>query len=65
MALISDDFPTLERPAKAISTGAGGGNPSSATTPRSKRIGPANRSRPFSMSSSLKPVTCPARRSCV
>ena len=49
-ALMSDDLPTLERPAKAISAGPSGGRNSSAGTPRTKIQGLAK------MSGSGEPV---------
>src|ERR1700704_5499583 len=50
-ALIRLDLPTLERPAKAISTPSGGGSGSSDDAAHRKRHPPANRLRPVSVSS--------------
>ena len=45
-ALISDDLPTLERPAKAISGAPIGGRPSDLAAAKKKSQGPANSLRP-------------------
>jgi hypothetical protein len=52
-ALISDDFPTLERPAMAISTPRTGGSCSSFATPKRNELGAENNCRPAFSSSSL------------
>src|SRR6185312_3807926 len=52
-ALISEDLPTLERPAKAISSRSIGGRSSILTQPLMKTKGRANSSRPASTRSSL------------
>ena len=53
-ALISDDLPTLERPAKATSGRSGGGSCSSLAQPSRKRQSRANSTRAASSSSSLQ-----------
>src|SRR5882762_1865466 len=53
-ALIRLDLPTLERPAKAISTPSGGGSDSSDDAADRKRHSAANSLRPVSLSSELK-----------
>src|SRR6478736_4066972 len=50
-ALISDDLPTLERPATAISGKLAGGSPSIFDAPQMNSQGPANRRRPDSRKS--------------
>src|ERR1700704_4148144 len=52
-ALIRLDLPTLERPAKAISTPSGGGSDSSEEAADRKRHSAANSLRPVSLSSEL------------
>src|SRR3978361_1427071 len=52
-ALIRLDLPTLERPAKAISTPSGGGSDSSDEAADRKRHSAANSLRPVSLSSEL------------
>src|SRR3981189_1261670 len=52
-ALIRLDLPTLERPAKAISTPSGGGSDSSEEAADRKRHSAANRFRDVSLSSEL------------
>ena len=53
-ALISDDLPTLERPAKAISGAPIGGRPSDLAAAKKKSQGPANSLRPASIASAEK-----------
>jgi hypothetical protein len=48
-ALTSDDFPTLERPATAISGSVAGGSPSIFDAPQMNSQGPAKRRRPASL----------------
>ena len=50
-ALISDDLPTLERPAKATSGAPTGGRPSDRAAAKKKSHGPANNFRPASIQS--------------
>src|SRR5947209_13684708 len=50
-ALTSDDLPTLERPAIAISGNVAGRSPSIFDAPQMKSQGPANRRRPDSRKS--------------
>ena len=56
-ALISDDLPTLERPAKAISGAPIGGRPSDLAAAKKKSQGPANSLRPASIASGAKPAS--------
>src|ERR1700723_479886 len=48
-ALMSDDLPTLERPAKGISGPSVGGSPSDLAAAKKKSQGPANSLRPGSI----------------
>src|ERR1043166_5190099 len=55
-ALIRLDFPTLERPANAISIGPMGGSAANDPAAATKRHSPANNFRPASISSALRSV---------
>src|SRR5579863_6665344 len=59
-ALISDDLPTLERPAKAISGPAIGGSDSGELAAEAKFQSPAKSRRPASISALEKPSIRPA-----
>ena len=48
IALINDDLPTLDLPAKQTSSLSAGGRPFISTTPFTKSTCPANSLRPFS-----------------
>ena len=54
-ALMSEDLPTLERPAKAISGAPIGGRPSERAAAKKKSQGPAKSLRPISVQSALRP----------
>ena len=51
-ALMSEDLPTFERPAKATSGGPTGGRPSGCAAAKKKSQGPAKSFRPASVQSS-------------
>src|SRR5207247_9752669 len=57
-ALISDDLPTLERPAKAISGPADEGSASNVPTAATNLHCPANKRRPASISTAEKSGDC-------